>query len=86
MKLRHLFFLLSALTLSATARAASGSLIPRPQEATRLDGRFVFTAGIPVVYDAGLEPLAEYITRYIPLQRLDDRHLDGGSCTAALAR
>ena len=71
MKLRPLFILLAALTLSATVRSAPGTLIPRPQEATRLDGQFVFTTGIPVVYASGLEPLAEYIADYIPLQRLD---------------
>ena len=69
MKLRPLFILLAALTLSATVRSAPGTLIPRPQEATRLDGQFVFTTGIPVVYASGLEPLAEYIADYIPLQR-----------------
>lgn len=64
MKLRPLFILLAALTLSATVRSAPGTLIPRPQEATRLDGQFVFTTGIPVVYASGLEPLAEYIADY----------------------
>ena len=61
------------LSLSVPAASAVGALIPRPRSETRLDGRFVFTAGIPVVYASGLEPLAEYITEYIPLQRLDDR-------------
>ena len=78
MKLRPLFILLAALTLSATVRSAPGTLIPRPQEATRLDGQFVFTTGIPVVYASGLEPLAEYIADYIPLQRLDDRTWTAG--------
>ena len=79
MKLRPLFILLAALTLSATVRSAPGTLIPRPQEATRLDGQFVFTTGIPVVYASGLEPLAEYIADYIPLQRLDDRTWTAGA-------
>lgn len=79
MKLRPLFILLAVLTLSATVRSAPGTLIPRPQEATRLDGQFVFTTGIPVVYASGLEPLAEYIADYIPLQRLDDRTWTAGA-------
>ena len=79
MKLRPLFILLAVLALSATVRSAPGTLIPRPQEATRLDGQFVFTTGIPVVYASGLEPLAEYITDYIPLQRLDDRTWTAGA-------
>lgn len=39
----------------------------------------MFTTGIPVVYASGLEPLAEYIADYIPLQRLDDRTWTAGA-------
>ena len=75
-KSKSLLILLLA-ALCAAANAAT-TILPRPNSVDMHEGQFVFTPGIPVIYASGLEPLAEYITEYIPLRQIDDRTWTAG--------
>ena len=71
--MRYWFCTIVWMMEAAVAAAQTLPVVPRPAAVHVGEGRFVLTAGVPVVCEAGLEPLSEYVTEYLPLRRLDGR-------------